>query len=89
MALFVFSVAALAAAPRADLKRQMEIRPEDPWPRGAGHVILSIPGSREAGYHEPGGSFSPGVGSFGVSIWVLEEGKLSSGLTGLVLKTTS
>ena len=48
-------------------------RPADPWPRGAGHVILAPPGSREEwkSYHEPGGSFSPTVGSFGISIWIL------------------
>lgn len=88
-AVLATALAAFAATPRADLQRQIEIRPDDPWPRGEGHVILSIPGSREAGYHEPGGSFSPGVGSFGVSIWVLEQGKLSSGLPGWILKTTS
>lgn len=51
----------------------MKERPTDPWPRGVGHVILAPPGSRGEwkSYHEPGGSFSPTVGSFGVSIWVL------------------
>ena len=53
---------------------EMMRRPEDPWPRGSGHVILAIPGSREIdkGYYEPGGSFSPAVGSFGISFWVLD-----------------
>jgi hypothetical protein len=51
----------------------MQERPSDPWPRGVGHVILAPPGSREEwkSYLEPGGSFSPSVGSFGISIWVL------------------
>ena len=61
--------------------RSMAQRPGDPWPRGQGHVVLAIPGSQqpEKGYHEPGGSFSPAVGSFGVAIWVREpDGKLKT-----------
>ncbi len=61
--------------------RAMAQRPGDPWPRGQGHVVLAIPGSQqpEKGYHEPGGSFSPAVGSFGVAIWVREpDGKLKT-----------
>lgn len=47
-------------------------RPQDPWPRGTGHIVLALPGSREEekAYHEPGGAFSPGVGSCGISLWV-------------------
>ena len=39
------------------------------WPRGEGHVILGNPGSslEQKAYHEPGGNFSPGFTSFGVS----------------------
>jgi hypothetical protein len=50
----------------------MALRPADPLPRGLAHVVLAIPGSQqpEKSYHEPGGSFSPAVRSFGVSIWV-------------------
>jgi hypothetical protein len=57
---------------RSDVREQMALRPNDPWPRGVGHVILAIPGSLEVdkAYEEPGGSFSPSVGSFGVSLWV-------------------
>ncbi len=73
---FIFCAALSAAAPRQDLRRQIELRPDDWWPRGTGHVVLSLPGSREAGYHEPGGSFSPGIGSFGVSVFVMEKGVL-------------
>ena len=54
-------------------------RQTDPFPRNAGHVVFSRPGSREIdkAYHEPGGSFSPSVGSFGVSIWVTDkQGKI-------------
>ncbi|WP_165227089.1 hypothetical protein [Aquisphaera insulae] len=51
--------------------RAMRDRPGDPWPRGRAHVVLAVPGSQQAekGYLEPGGSASPAVGSFGVSIW--------------------
>ncbi|MBP0005908.1 MAG: hypothetical protein J7642_19690 [Cyanobacteria bacterium SBC] len=60
--------------PRQLVRGQMENRPADPWLRGEGHVVLATPGSREENkaYHEPGGSFSPSVGSFGLSIWVTD-----------------
>jgi hypothetical protein len=75
IAVILFAVLG-AASERDEVKHQMKLRPDDPWPRGAAHVLLAAPGSREAGYHEPGGSFSPGIGSFGVSLWVMEQGKL-------------
>ena len=70
-------------SPRNIVKTAMRYRPDDPWPRGEGHVVLALPGSQqpEKGYHEPGGSFSPYVGSFGVSIWVRKDDD--------TLKTTS
>ncbi|MGA2033453.1 MAG: hypothetical protein ABSG68_14455 [Thermoguttaceae bacterium] len=60
---------------REIVRRAMHDRPGDPWPRGVGHVVLAVPGSQqpEKAYHEPGGSFSPCVRSFGVSIWVRDE----------------
>jgi hypothetical protein len=67
---------------RADVLREMMKRPRDPWPRGSGHVVLADPGSaeRDKGYHEPGGGFSPGPGSFGVSIWARDrQGNLQTG----------
>jgi hypothetical protein len=56
---------------RDQVKRQMALRPHDPWPRGVGHVILATPGSPDTlkAYLEPGGGFSPSHRSFGVSIW--------------------
>jgi len=53
----------------------MQARPNDPWPRGDGHVLLAEPGSprTQKAYHEPGGSFSPSPGSFGVSFWVVDS----------------
>ncbi|MGH8613132.1 MAG: hypothetical protein ACREYF_14225 [Gammaproteobacteria bacterium] len=56
--------------PREEVKNQMYLRPHDPWPRSQGHAVIAPPGSRtnEKSYHEPGGSFSPRVGSFGVSV---------------------
>ncbi len=58
---------------RQKVMQAMEDRPRDPWPRGEGHVVLAFPGSREADkfYLEPGGSFSPAVGSFGISFWIM------------------
>ncbi len=52
----------------------MQKRSEDVWPRGGGHVVFGYPGGRDAGkgYHEPGGSFSPSSGSFGLSFWVTD-----------------
>jgi hypothetical protein len=59
---------------RTLVKQAMAARPADPWPRGGGHVLLAFPGSRreEKAYHEPGGSFSPAVGSFGISIGIAD-----------------
>jgi hypothetical protein len=64
---------------REQVKRMMQERPGDVWPRGSGHVVLGTPGGSlvEKGFHEPGGSFSPAPGSFGISIWVTDHvGKL-------------
>jgi hypothetical protein len=66
---------------RAIVQRAMLDRPGDPWPRGLAHVVLAKPGSQqpEKAYHEPGGSFSPAVNSFGVSIWVRDaSGRLKT-----------
>jgi hypothetical protein len=69
-------VARLYGAERLQAQRAIRERPQDPWPRGAGHVVLAIPGTLELlkSYHEPGGSFSPANGTFGVSIWVTDPG---------------
>lgn len=50
-------------SPRHRVLGQMQLRPNDPWLRGMGHVVLAAPGSSEVdkAYHEPGGSFSPSV----------------------------
>jgi len=60
---------------RYQVQAQMNLRPKDPWPRGVGHVVLAAPGSREIdkAYHEPGGSFSPSMGSFGTSLWLIDQ----------------
>lgn len=60
---------------RMSVLRAMENRPFDPWPRGTGHVPLGTLGASEndKGYLEPGGSFSPWVESFGVSIWIVDD----------------
>lgn len=68
---------------RQQTTAHMSHRVNDPWPRGEGHVILAYPGTNELdkAYYEPGGSFSPSVGSFGVSIWVMDK-------NGEILKTS-
>jgi hypothetical protein len=83
LGLTAFMSLALAAAPATDAgptstERQafrdaLRRRPDDLWPRGEGHVLLAWPGSPTdlKGYHEPGGSFSPGAPSFGLSIWIV------------------
>jgi hypothetical protein len=66
-------------AERLTVLQAMDARPQDPWPRGVGHVPLGTLGSEafDKAYVEPGGSFSPWVGSFGLSLWVIDEqGKL-------------
>lgn len=57
--------------PREQVLDAMAQRPTDPWPRGEGHMPIGLPGAPEAdkGYVEPGGAFSPAVGSFGLSVW--------------------
>jgi hypothetical protein len=67
--------------PQQQVAAQMKRRPADPWPRSAGHVILAAPSSpiESKAFHEPGGSFSPQPGSFGVSIWVVDpQGNLKA-----------
>ena len=79
----LFSHSLLAQSPRLEVIHAMLQRPNDPWPRGQGHVLLAVPGCPEAGkgYHEPGGSFSPGFGTFGVSIWITDN-------TGRIIATS-
>lgn len=71
-----------AAAEAQQLINQRQItllekarRPDDLWPRGDGHILIAEPGSplAQKGYEEPGGSFSPGPGSFGLSLWVTDK----------------
>jgi hypothetical protein len=61
--------------PQQQVVAQMTLRPGDPWPRNAGQIVLSLPGSppNNKAFYAPGGSFSPAPGSFGVSIGVLDE----------------
>ncbi len=54
-----------------------EQRPEWIWPRADSHVVLSAAGSIEVlkTFVEPGGGFSPGVRTFGVTVWVWLSGE--------------
>jgi hypothetical protein len=81
--LLITPVLAQIPTARQEVLAEMEARPGDPWPRGIGHVLLAVPGSieKQKAYHEPGGSFSPEVGSFGVSIWITDP-------SGAILQTS-
>src|SRR5262245_59568531 len=49
--------------------------PDWTWNRSAAHVFLGLPNSPEVckTIVEPGNCFSPGVGTFGVSLWVYDH----------------
>jgi hypothetical protein len=57
---------------RDKAEQMMKFYPRRAWPRGVSHAIIAWPGSAagQKGYMESGGSFSPGPGSFGVSVWI-------------------
>lgn len=60
------------------LREMKQKHPDWIWNRADTHVILGAPGSMEA-YKvpvEPGNSFSPGPGTYGVSTWVFVNGGL-------------
>ena len=62
-----------------DKLRGMQARhPDWIWNRADTHVILSVPRAPEPFKTpvEPGNSFSPGPGTFGVSTWVMADGTL-------------
>lgn len=62
----------------SNMQRMREKHPDWVWNRSDRHVILGVPQSHE-GYKtpvEPGNSFSPGAGSYGVSTWVHTGGTL-------------
>lgn len=62
----------------AHMNRMQAKHPDWIWNRSDTHVILGVPGSHE-GFKtpvEPGNSFSPGVGSYGVSTWIFADGRL-------------
>ncbi len=75
--------------PHQQVAAQMKLRPQDPWLRSEGPVVLAQPGSAIAhkAFHQPGGSFSPAPDSFGVSIWVVDrQGRLQASSDSLPLK---
>ena len=61
-----------------NMTRMRSEHPDWIWNRSDTHVILGVPGSHESFKTpvEPGNSFSPGVGSYGVSTWVFVNGAL-------------
>ena len=60
---------------RENFIKTQDAYPDADWPKGVGHVLLAQPGTKlvNKGYHEPGGSFSPGFGSFGIIISVFDS----------------
>jgi hypothetical protein len=60
---------------RMVVRKAMAARPDGLWPRGKSHAVLAYAGTRERqkAYYEPGGSFSPVAGSFGVALWVVDQ----------------
>jgi hypothetical protein len=82
VALLASAVAFSATAPRAWRRLASERlrvlaerarRPGDPWPRGNSAFLIGGFGAPEMDkvYLEAGGSLSPAVGSFGISLWVI------------------
>lgn len=65
----------IAIPPRQEVIQQIALRPMDFWSKFDSHAIVAIPGSLEndKAYIEPGGSFSPKVGSFGLSVWMMNN----------------
>lgn len=62
----------------SNMRRMRAQHPDWIWNRSDAHVILGVPGSHE-GFKtpvEPGNTFSPGVGTYGVSTWVFVDGQL-------------
>ena len=61
-----------------NMERMRAEHPDWIWNRSDTHAILGVPGSHEAFKTpvEPGNSFSPGVGTYGVSTWVFVNGAL-------------
>jgi hypothetical protein len=62
----------------ANMSRMRELHPDWIWNRSDNHVILGVPGSHEAFKTpvEPGNTFSPGAGTYGVSTWVYADNEL-------------
>ncbi|MFD2612472.1 hypothetical protein [Paenibacillus gansuensis] len=58
------------------LKSLLEAHPEWIPPRSDEHTVIGVPHTRDhrKTFAEPGGSFSPGVGTFGVSVWLYDHG---------------
>lgn len=62
----------------ASMAEMKEKHPDWIWNRSDTHVILGVPGTLDAFKTpvEPGNSFSPGPGTYGISSWIYEDGVL-------------
>lgn len=63
--------------PSYDYLEMKKRNPDWVWPRSDTHAVLGVPGSLECykTWVEPGNSFSPGISSFGVSVWIWDKNK--------------
>ena len=60
------------------LAQMRAAHPDWIWNRSDTHAFVAVPGSHESFKTpvEPGNSFSPGPGTYGVSTWVYVDGRL-------------
>lgn len=63
---------------QAKLAQMRAAHPDWIWNRSDTHTFVAVPGSHESFKTpvEPGNSFSPGPGTYGVSTWVYADGRL-------------
>ena len=55
-----------------DFLEMKQRHPDWIWPRSDTHMVVGLPGTMECykTWVEPGNSLSPGIASFGISIWI-------------------
>ena len=60
------------------LAQMRAAHPDWIWNRSDTHTFVAVPGSHESFKTpvEPGNSFSPGPGTYGVSTWIFVDGRL-------------
>lgn len=58
-----------------DFLEMKQRHPDWIWPRSDTHMVVGLPGTMECykTWVEPGNSLSPGIASFGISIWIYDH----------------